>query len=129
VACRGDPPNRTEPVAGGSAVGSRSLAGRREAGRRPVEHRLERWLEAIFLALYLFGVATAGLDRRARLRLALGLVALFALSLGVRIPLTDSVFGLALLLYLLLTALGLVLAVPLFGLGRAVAGHDRRRPG
>lgn len=82
-----------------------------------------------FVALYWFGVSTAGVDRMGRFGRALPLVALYGLTLAVRVPLTGSIFGLALFVYILTTVVGLVVAAPLFALGRAVAGGPDHGPG
>lgn len=77
-----------------------------------------------FTAAYWFGLTTAGASLRRRLGRGLGMLALYAAALTARIPLAGDIFGAALVVYLLGTILGLLLAVPSFGLGRAVA--DRR---
>lgn len=82
-----------------------------------------------FVALYWVGVSTAGVGRRRRLRRALPLVTLYALALASRLRLTDSIFGLALFVYVLLTVVGLLVATPLFALGRAVGDGSDNGPG
>lgn len=77
-----------------------------------------------FAALYWFGVSTADTGRRRRLSRALPLVVLYALALASRLRLTDSIFGLALFVYLLLTVVGLLVGAPLFALGRSVGSRS-----